>query len=455
MYQVTRTLIKENDPLYEYCVFQTESAKCLYNAALFFSRNHYTACGKVKDGTTLFENERYVEEIIAACCKKPGRILTQYDLEKIMRFINSPDYFRRGFAAQTAQQVLIDAADAFKGWKESLKEFDEHPEKFSGKPKMPHYTKSCMRTVAMTNQDCVVYGDGIKFPKTKVRMPLPDIPEGGRLKEISIKPYYGCFLVLCSFEVEDVTPRTDLPYICGIDFGVNNIAAIVTDEGSALLYQGGALKAENQLFNKERARLQPCLPEGIYTSKRLVRLSLRRDCFLHDQLHKISRSIINFCLARGIGTIVLGVNDGWKQNVNLGKQNNQSFVQMPISRLRFMITYKAQSAGIRVVIQEESYTSRADFLSNDPIPTYKVNDDAIRGNRSAQNAFFSGRRIKRGIYVSRDGTVLNADINAAANIMRKAGFDAFPDDVSYLKNPKVIGFRAVNKSIPAKRIAAA
>ena len=169
---------------------------------------------------------------------------------------------------------------------------------------------------------------------------------------------------------------------------------------------------------------------------------------MKDQCHKISRSIIDFCVEHQAGTLIFGVNPLWKQNSRIGKINNQKFVSMPIAFLRTMITYKALNAGIKIIEQEESYTSKADITTKDYIPTYRVDDG---------NAQFSGIRIKRGLYRCADGTILNADCHAAANIMRKAVPDIWDrtTDFSFLTSPKVYGFHELNlKSIPVKGIVA-
>ena len=169
---------------------------------------------------------------------------------------------------------------------------------------------------------------------------------------------------------------------------------------------------------------------------------------LKDQGHKISRSIIDFCMEHQCGTLILGVNLLWKQRSNMNKINNQNFVSMPITLLRTMLTYKALNAGIRIIEQEESYTSKADLIANDRIPTYGVDD---------KDASFSGKRIKRGLYRCSNGMILNADCHAAANIMRKAIPDIWKDtrDYTFLSAPDVYGFHKLNpKGIPVKGIAA-
>ena len=176
-----------------------------------------------------------------------------------------------------------------------------------------------------------------------------------------------------------------------IDFGVDNFAAIICTDGTSKLYKGGAVLSDIQAFMKSKAKYVGIITKGHdprkvkIQSHRLNNLSYNHANFTGDQLHKISRDIVNYCVLHGVGRIVLGVNRNWKQNSNIGKRNNQNFVSMPIARLREMITYKAAMEGISVIEQEESYTSKADITSMDFIPVY--------GQDGAEQARFSGKRI--------------------------------------------------------------
>ncbi len=232
-----------------------------------------------------------------------------------------------------------------------------------------------------------------------------------------------------------------MPNTCAIDFGIDNFAAIVCEDGSSAIYKGGAVLSSCQWFHKRRACLTGIMTKGhvlkCASSRQLTDLSYHHANFVKDQCHKISRHIINYCLGHRAGTLVLGINRLWKQRIRIGKQSNQSFVSMPIALLRELIAYKAMDAGIKVVEQEESYTSKADVTAGDYIPTYGLDD---------KNAIFSGKRQKRGLYRCESGTLLNADCNGAANILRKA----FPDiwkatsDFSFLAAPMVVGFHQLN-----------
>ena len=321
---------------------------------------------------------------------------------------------------------------------------------------MPRYKKSDLTTVIITNQDAVLYRDdmgmSLKLPLQKQRLYFSNLSSDPVLKEVKIKPYYGRFLLCLTLEEPDVAFDPSGSHVCAIDLGTDNFAAIVCDDHSSAIYKGGAVLSKIQWFHKQRAKYVSIITKGHEkkhaVSKRLRDLSFHYANFVKDQCHKISRSIIDFCMEHQCGTLILGVNLLWKQRSNMNKINNQNFVSMPITLLRTMITYKALNAGIRIIEQEESYTSKADLIANDRIPTYGVDD---------KDASFSGKRIKRGLYRCSNGMILNADCHAAANIMRKAIPDIWKDtrDYTFLSAPDVYGFHKLNpKGIPVKGIAA-
>jgi putative transposase len=448
MYFVTKTIINPKHELYDYCSTMTALSKNIYNAALFRVRNIFT--GFNKDSLSDLEQEVFDEvrltENTFNC--QIRRVISYNSLEKLMRAINNPDFFS-GLPMQSSQAMVRKATTDFKNWLSALKRYKTDPSHFLGRPAMPHYLKSDKTTAYITNQDAVYKNAEIKLPLIKKRLPLPNVPENAILKEVKIKPYYNEFIILSTFEIPDVPQNSKLTHVASIDFGIENIVALITDEGKSFLYKGGAIKSCNQLYNKRSSKLKSIITKGHKNtnakSKQLSVLSRNREQFINDQMHKISRNVIDICLSNNVGTIVLGINRGIKQHSNMGRSNNQSFVSVPISRLAFMITYKAQRAGITVIEQEESYTSKADFLSNDLIPVY---------GKEKGEVSFSGSRIKRGLYKSATGRIINADINGAANIMCKAGF-TINDKISNMINPVIIGFKELNsKSIPVEGIVA-
>lgn len=455
-YSVAQRVISKKDSIYDYCDDLSRKSKLLYNASLFRIRNIFT--GYEKEHRTDNEEDIFCE-VHALQDVHPQihvrKVISYNHLEKLMRVTENPDFFI-GLPMQTAQAMVKQAVTDFKNWLASLREYKKHPEKFLGRPKMPHYKKQDLATVIITNQDAVLYpsetGVSLKLPIIKKRLSFSNISEHAFLKEVRIKPYYGRFLFCLTFEEPEPVIETSMPYTCAIDFGIDNFAAIVCDDGSSAIYKGGAVLSDTQWFHKQKAKYVSILTKGhknrYATSKRLADLSYHHANFVKDQCHKISRSIIDFCVDHYAGTLIFGVNPLWKQNSRIGKINNQKFVSMPIAFLRAMITYKALNAGIKIIEQEESYTSKADITTKDHIPTYRVDDE---------NAQFSGIRIKRGLYRCADGTILNADCHAAANIMRKAVPDIWDrtTDFSFLTSPKVYGFHELNpKSIPVKGIAA-
>ncbi len=177
------------------------------------------------------------------------------------------------------------------------------------------------------------------------------------------------------------------------------------------------MKSINQYYNKRKAELQKKLGHT-GTTKRIEHLTTKRNRRIDHYMHTASKRIIDLLVKEGIGTLVIGKNDGWKQEANMGKRTNQNFVSIPHARFIAMLTYKAQLVGIRVVVTEESYTSKASLLDLDPLP---VRDP----NNGDEKHTFSGKRIKRGLYRAADGRVLNADINGSGNIIRKVVPDAF------------------------------
>lgn len=328
---------------------------------------------------------------------------------------------------------------------------------------MPHYKrKKSLSSFTFTNQDCYVLEQGnknlLKFPAVRGHY-LPIGPVSGRLKQVEVKPYYGEFLVICIFETDEDCSSLPDGASCGIDLGVDNTAALVSSNGRCVLYKGGALKSANQWYNKQMADCRSLAMKGhtadeaaklgLLHTKKMQSLSRRRNQFFHDTMHKIASDIVHFCLASGITTIVIGKNKNWKQKSNIGHVNNQNFVQIPLETLRWMITYKAESAGLIVVEQEESYTSKASLVDGDEIPVY--------GKETKNRVAFSGRRIKRGLYRTGSIQVINADLNGAGNILRKYIPDAFKDrkDFVFLDQILVRNYPCLNKRIPVKGIGAA
>ena len=212
------------------------------------------------------------------------------------------------------------------------------------------------------------------------------------------------------YETEAPKLKKDNSRYFSIDPGLNNIVSIYNNIGiRPLLYNGRPIKSINQYYNKTTAKLRSELPTNVKSSKRLKQLSFKRNNKIDYEMHKISTHIINEAVRNNISKIIIGNNVGWKNEINLGRRNNQNFVNIPHAKLFNQLLYKGLLNGIEVIFTEESYTSKASFFDKDELPIYGQSD----------NHKFSGRRISRGLYKDSKGNLWNADLNGGGNIMRK------------------------------------
>ncbi len=175
------------------------------------------------------------------------------------------------------------------------------------------------------------------------------------------------------------------------------------------------MKSVNQFYNKRIAELKSIKDkQGIkFEIKRLKRITAKRNNKINDIFHKISRKVINYCIENNFGTMIIGYNRAWKQKVNIGKVNNQKFVQIPFFKLINQIKYKSELFGIDIIIDRESFTSKCSFLDKEPIKRHKK---------------YAGNRLKRGLFKSKKGILINADVNAGYNIIKKVVPNAISAD---------------------------
>jgi IS605 OrfB family transposase len=240
--------------------------------------------------------------------------------------------------------------------------------------------------------------------------------EGKIVKEVRILPIEKArfFKIQFVYEApEEVQPTLSPDKALAIDLGLDNLATCVNSiDGSSFIIDGKHLKSINHQYNVRMATLQSIMDQQkLPRSEQMARLTMNRNNQVHDYMMKSARYIINYCLTHEIGTIVIGYNPDWKRNSNMGKRNNQNFVQIPHGQLRNQLENLCERYGIKYVEQEESYTSKASFLDDDDIPVW---------NGTHQDVEFSGKRIKRGLYRTKDSLMLNADANGAMNILRKS-----------------------------------
>lgn len=276
--------------------------------------------------------------------------------------------------------------------------------------------------LSLTNQQVKVKGDLLHFPKSfcgfTVKPRCVTLDNFEKINQIRLVPTNQtfCLEVVYSISVESDLLSDNGRYM-SIDLGLDNLATVVTNIGiNPIIINGKGLKSDNQYYNKKKAHYQSVANQmnNQHYTNRLYRLTQKRNLKVEDYLHKVSRYLVDFALEHQINTIVIGNNKNWKQSSSLGKVTNQAFVSIPHQKLIDKIWYKAQLCGIQVILTEESYTSGTSFL-DDELP---------------QKDFYNKeRRIHRGLFVSNKGFKINADINAAFQIMKKVFPNVFTDGI--------------------------
>lgn len=307
---------------------------------------------------------------------------------------------------QTSQQILRTLDKSWKAFFRAIKDWKKNPSKYLGMPRPPKYKKkNGEHMLIFTNQQCKIKDGILKFPKLvnfKLKTRITN-----KLNQVRIIPMgvgYKCEII---YEKEIKESKLKNNNIACIDLGLTNIVTMVNNIGEKpIIIKGGIVKSINQYFNKEKARLQNLHDKcNQNTLKSISKLYHVRNNKINDFFHKTSRTIINLCIKNDIKTLVIGYNEGWKQECNMGKRNNQNFVQVPFNKLVQQLEYKCEDAGITFVKQEESYTSKCSFLDNESI---------------CKQEQYIGKRFQRGLFKSSNGLIINADVNGAYNILKKA-----------------------------------
>ena len=267
----------------------------------------------------------------------------------------------------------------------------------------------------------------------EVKIQLPERLKDKKIKEVRIHPKYSgrWFEIEYIYEDEKIEASVNPAHAISLDLGVDNLAACIDTEGHQFLIDGKKLKSINQWYNKRNAQLQSAKDkQGIktLTNKQAQLYQWRHNC-VRDYLNKATRIIIDHCLTHQIGKLIVGYNPGIKQEINIGRSNNQNFVQIPFWQLRQKLKALCSRYGIEYLEQEESYTSKASFYDQDEIPVYNADNPS--------QAKFSGKRIKRGLYRTKDKHLVSADLNGSANILLKSKHRLNFERVSsgFLANP--------------------
>jgi IS605 OrfB family transposase len=332
--------------------------------------------------------------------------------------------------AKVAQQVLKQLDKNWRSFFRACKEYEQDPSKFLGPPKIPKYKHKTRGRNLLVYTDQAVSKEGRNLGLIRPSMlPIEVKTKQKSIAQVRIVPQKGFYVVEVIYEHPVHQAEVNPTLYAGVDLGVNNLAAITSNKPGfvPVIVNGRPAKSINQYYNKRRADLQKKRGSRGKDTRRMECLTIRRNRRLDHFLHTASRQIIDLLLREGIGTLVVGKNDGWKQEVNMGKRNNQNFVFIPHSRFIDMLTYKAELVAIRVIVTEEGYTSKASFLDLDDLPIYDPDFDPKQQTEGKPR--FSGKRVKRGLYLAADGRSINADVNGAYNIIRKVAPEAFAEGV--------------------------
>lgn len=378
MQLVEQHIIKKSNHLYKELDKMCLLSKNLYNQSLYRVRQYY------------FENKKYLTYA------NNVNSLTQ---EQQIDYISLP--------RKVSQWVCKQVDSNFKSFFTSLKS-----KNVNHKVKMPQYLNKNGRNILTFTSQAISQKElkkgylKLSGCENKIKVLHNNI------QQVRIIPQANRYVVEIIYTILDVEYKTNTNY-AGIDLGLNNLATISGNIITPTIINGRPLKSINQFYNKKLSKLksrQDLCKNKTVNKKKIQTLTNKRNNKIKDYLHKASKILVNHLVSNDISTIVIGHNKEWKQDINIGKQNNQKFVQIPFNTFIHMITYKAQMQGIKVIQREESYTSKCSFMDNEEICKHEK---------------YKGNRIKRGLYKTQTGRLINADLNGALNILRKEIPNAF------------------------------
>lgn len=399
-----RHLIKSTHPFYDECDKLTFLAKNLYNATLYYQRDSFFN----RD----FKN--------------------YYDVNRVFTHSNQKDY--RALPSKVSKQVQMLVDKSFKSYFALVKKKQSND--YSRSFRIPRYmSKTSGRCVAPYPKDALsLKNEGfVKFSKTniviKTKVSKKDI------KAARIVPKGNHFVIEILYKLTKKPLKSDEPKrVAFIDPGLNNLLTVTSNCFNPMIYNGKPLKSINQLSNKNIAELKSKLSkQGLRTSSLLKSIYSKRSRRLTDLTHKITTKLVNQLDSYNIDTVIFGHNIGQKQDINLGKVTNQNFVQIPFTQLMKQLQYKCEFRGIRFIVTEESYTSKCSFLDEESI---------------CKHSNYQGKRLKRGLFETSNGVLINADVNGSLNIGRKYltkvelyTKQLHEDLIKFMVNPKVVTIR--------------
>lgn len=384
--RVERHVVSSSNSFFDMLMDFCYNSKNLYNHANFIIRQEFIA------------NRKWIRYA---------------ELDKILKSDVEYNDYTEMPTAQSAQQILRVIDKNWKSFFKSIKDWSKHKEKYLGRPKLPKYLKKDGKyLLILTNQNCKIKDGYIHFPKVfngfMIKPQFIERKDYKSFQQVRIIPHKSNLVVELVYEIDFCEKKIDNNKYIGIDIGINNLATVANNiEAAAFIINGRPLKSINQFYNKQISHYREIckrMNDNDF-SERMNRLTNKRNAKMDDYLHKASRHIIRYCLTHDIRTIVIGKNKEWKKGSNMGKKNNQNFVQIPFAKFIKMIQYKADEQGIAVILTEESYTSGTSFIDD---------EQPVKEN------YNKSRRIKRGLFRSDGGILINADLNGAYQIIKKA-----------------------------------
>lgn len=387
---VEQHIIKKSDSRFKELDNLLFLSKNLYNAGLYTTRQYY------------FEHKKF---------------LNYKSLASIMVKENNVDY--RQMPAKVSQQTLKLIEQNFKSFFKHLK-----VKKKDEVIKIPNYLKKDTGRFVVTYTSQAISSKEIKkgiLKLSKVKSTFKT--DKTDIQQVRLISKNNHIVVEVIYNVKDVEPLADNERYASMDLGLNNLGTVGSNVVKPFIINGKPLKSINQFYNKRVSNLKSKLTNGKKTSKRIKSLTDKRNNKIKDYLHKASTILVNQLVSNDLNTLIIGNNKGWKQDINIGKRNNQSFVQIPYSTFIKMIEYKCKLVGINVLITEESYTSKCSFLDSEDIKKQKE---------------YKGKRIKRGLFKSSEGVLINADVNGSLNILRKVVGNFNYDPIEVCSTPAVI-----------------
>lgn len=344
-----------------------------------------------------------------------GKYLSKFDMFTICKDID--EY--KALPVRVSRGVLRTLDGNWLSFFSCIKKWKDNKHLFKAKPNLPKYLPKNGRFTALFYDNAILKPTK-KLPNTiglsslKLRMP---VKTSGKLIEIQVVPTRtNKYKINIIYDYKEQPLKINNNNYCSIDLGLNNLMTITSNKQGIkpLIVNGRPLKSINQFYNKTKAEYQSVLPKDVKTSKRIQKLTFKRDCKVSDYLHKSSDYIVKFCLNNELNTLVVGYNELWKQEINIGHVNNQNFVQIPFYKLIQMLKYKCEKHGINFITHEESYTSKCSFLDNEEITKHEN---------------YLGKRIQRGLFQTSDNSLINSDVNGSYNILKKAVPNAFADGI--------------------------